>query len=131
TYMSVHGMDAAQNVVLIDGLTVSGLEFNGAIQSYFNNDTSQEMTYQTSGINADRSGGGVTVNMIPREGGNRFSGDGNFNYRPGSWIGDNFTQRLADMGATSANGLEYLSDVTISQGGPINKDSLWFFGSFH
>ncbi len=131
TYMSIHGMSAAQNVVLVDGLTVSGLELNGAIQNYFNNDTSQELSYQTSGINADRSGGGVTVNMIPREGGNRFSGDGYFNYRPGSWIGDNFTQRLADMGATSANGLTHLSDFTVSQGGPIKKDALWFFASYH
>ena len=83
TYMSVHGMSGAQNVVLVDGLTVSGLEFNGLIQNYFNPANSSEIVYQTSGINADRSGGGITINMIPREGGNLFAGDANFNYRPG------------------------------------------------
>ena len=83
TYMSVRGMTAAQNVVLVDGMTVSGLEANGSVQAYFNPDMNQEVTYQTSGSTADRSGGGVTVNMIPREGGNRASGNFRMNYRPG------------------------------------------------
>lgn len=131
TYMSIHGMDAAQNLVLVDGLSVNGMEFNGAIQNYFNPANSQEIAYQTSGINADRSGGGVTINMIPREGGNKFSGDANVNYKPGGWIGDNFTDRLQSMGTSYVNSLEYLSDWTVSEGGPIKRDRLWFFTSFH
>ena len=91
-------MNASQNVVLVDGMSVSGLELNGTMQAYFNADMNQEVSYQTSGVSADRSGGGVTVNMIPREGGNRFSGNGKINYRPGGWIADNFTARLRDMG---------------------------------
>jgi hypothetical protein len=131
TYMSIHGMGASQNVVLVDGLSVSGLEFNGAVQNYFNPANSQEIVYQTSGINADRSGGGITINMIPREGGNRFAGDADLNYRPGQWIGDNFTDRLKQAGSTYINSLEFLNDVTVSQGGPIKRDKLWFFTSFH
>ena len=34
TYMSVRGSDAAQNTVMVDGMTVNGLEANGAVQSY-------------------------------------------------------------------------------------------------
>ena len=131
TYMSVRGMGAAQNVVLVDGMSVSGLEANGAVQAYFNPDANQEVSFQTSGSTADRSGGGVTVNMIPREGGNRPSGNFKMNYRPGRWLGDNFTQRLRDMGMAFFGSLEYLSDVTVSQGGPIRRDRLWFFTSYH
>ena len=131
TYMSVRGMSAAQNVVLVDGMSVSGLELNGTVQAYFNADMNQEIDYQTSGASADRSGGGVTVNMIPREGGNRPSGNFKTNYRPGRWIGDNFTARLRDMGMLSSGTLEYLSDFTGSQGGPIKRDRLWFFASYH
>ena len=131
TYMSVRGMNASQNVVLVDGMSVSGLELNGTIQAYFNADMNQEINYQTSGASADRSGGGVTVNMIPREGGNRPSGNFKTNYRPGRWIGDNFTARLRDMGMLSSGTLEYLSDFTGSQGGPIKRDRLWFFASYH
>lgn len=131
TYMSVRGMTASQNVVLVDGMTVSGLELNGTIQAYFNPDMNQEINYETSGASADRSGGGVTVNMIPREGGNRPSGNFKTNYRPGRWIGDNFTTRLRDSGLRSAGTLRYLSDFTGSQGGPIKRDKLWFFASYH
>ncbi|MSO35398.1 MAG: hypothetical protein EXQ50_01590 [Acidobacteria bacterium] len=98
TYMSVRGMTAAQNVVLVDGMSVSGLEANGSVQAYFNPDLNQEVTCQTSGSTADRSGGGVTVNMIPRESGNRASGNFRMNDRRGQWLGDNFTPRLKAMG---------------------------------
>jgi len=148
TYMSVNGQLSSNNVIMVDGMTVSGLEFNGTVQAYFNNDMNNEISYQTTGISADRSGGGVTVNMIPREGGNRFTGDAKLNYRPESWIGNNvgcntaYTAscagqdssvhtRLNAMGLNSSSSLRFLEDETISQGGPIVRNKLWFFGSFH
>ena len=75
TYMSTHGMTTANTTVLVDGLMVNGLQGDGAIQSYFNDAMNQEVSYQTAGIGADTSSGGVRLTMIPREGGNRFSGD--------------------------------------------------------
>ena len=74
TYMSTHGMTTANNTVMVDGMMVNGLQGDGAIQSYFNDAMNQEVSYQTSGIGAETSAGGVRLNMIPREGGNRFSG---------------------------------------------------------
>ena len=62
---------------------VNGLQGDGAVQSYFNDAMNQEVSYQTSGIGADTQAGGVRLNMIPREGGNRFSGDFKAAYRPG------------------------------------------------
>ena len=73
TYMSTHGMTAANNTVMVDGMTINGLQLDGAVQAYTNEAMSQEMSYQTSGINAETSAGGVRLNLIPREGGNRFS----------------------------------------------------------
>ena len=75
TYMSTHGMTLANNTVMVDGLMVNGLQLDGGVQSYFNDAMNQEVSYQTSGIGADTAAGGVRLNMIPREGGNRFSGD--------------------------------------------------------
>ena len=130
TYMSVHGQSAANNTVMVDGLAVNGLEANGAVQSYFNDAASQEMSYQTSGIGAETSGGGVRLNLIPREGGNRFSGDTGVAYRPGEWQGNNLTQRLIDAGLTAGNTTNYIVDFTVSQGGPIVRDKLWFFATY-
>jgi len=55
TYMSTHGMTAANNTVLVDGMMVNGLQADGAVQSYFNDAMSTEVSYQTSGIGADTS----------------------------------------------------------------------------
>ena len=43
---------------------------NGVSQSGYNNFAMvQDVTYQTSAIAADSPGGGVRINMIPRDGG--------------------------------------------------------------
>jgi hypothetical protein len=129
TYMATHGMSTAQNTILVDGMMVNGLQGDGAIQSYFNDAMNQEVSYQTSGIGADTQAGGVRLNMIPREGGNRFSGDFKAAYRPGEWQGDNLTQRHLDRNLTAGNATDRIIDFTFAEGGPIKKDKLWFFGS--
>ena len=59
TYMSTHGMTAANTTVLVDGMIVNGLQADGEVQSYFNDAMNQEVSYQTSGIGAETSAGGV------------------------------------------------------------------------
>ena len=47
TYMSTHGLSAANNTVMVDGMIVNGLQCDGAVQSYFNDAMNQEVSYQT------------------------------------------------------------------------------------
>ncbi len=129
TYMSTHGMTAANNTVMVDGMTINGLQLDGAVQAYTNEAMSQEMSYQTSGIGAETSAGGVRLNLIPREGGNRFSGDLRVSMRPGDWQSSNLTQRHQDSGLETGNAIDRIFDATFSQGGPIMRDKLWFFVS--
>src|SRR5206468_3038134 len=129
TYMSTHGMTTANNTVMVDGMIVNGLQSDGAVQSYFNDAMNQEVSYQTSGIGADTSSGGVRLNMIPREGGNRFSGDFKGALRPGKWQGSNLTARHVASGLDAGNHLDRIIDFTAAEGGPIKKDKLWFFAS--
>ena len=131
TYMSTHGMSAANNTVMVDGMIVNGLQADGAVQMYFNDAMNQEVSYQTAGIGAETSAGGVRLNMIPREGGNRFSGDFKTAYRPGDWQSDNVGERLIARGVTpgAGNATDRIIDYTFSQGGPILRDKLWFFAS--
>jgi hypothetical protein len=89
-----------------------------------------EMTYQTSGIGADVSGGGVRINMIPREGGNRVSGSLFAGGTHGSWQSNNVSQELIDRGLESGDRVDQISDVNYGIGGPIRKDRLWYFHSF-
>jgi hypothetical protein len=136
TYMSTHGQSAANNTVMVDGMMVNGLMSDGAVQSYFNDAMSQEVAYQTSGIGAETSAGGVRLNMIPKEGGNRFSGTFSGAVRPGQWQGDNLSDRLraghpdfvpAVLGLTSGNATDKIVDFTAGEGGPIVKNRLWFY----
>src|SRR3954469_23144534 len=129
TYMSTHGLGASQTTVLVDGLLVNGLDGDGAVQNYFNSSMSQEMVYTTSGAGADASGGGVRLNMIPRDGGNRFSGSVFSGYQNQSFQSDNLTSDLKSRGLKTPDGIGRLSNIEGALGGPIKKDKIWFFGS--
>src|SRR5438876_3305642 len=129
TYMSTHGMTTANNTVMVDGMTVNGLQSDGAVQSYFNDAMNQEVSYQTSGISAETQAGGVRLNMNPREGGNRYTGSFFSSWRDGKWQSDNFTQDLKDRGLPNASKIERIYDFNFSEGGPVKKDKLWFFMS--
>jgi hypothetical protein len=87
-----------------------------------------EFAIDVSGVDAQAATGGVRINFIPRDGGNRFSGKVFASYATGDWASDNFTgtdvqQRgLAVPGTIKANG-----DLNPGFGGPISRDKLWFF----
>jgi Carboxypeptidase regulatory-like domain len=129
TYMSTHGLGASQTTVQVDGLLVNGLDGDGAVQNYFNSSMSQEMVYTTSGAGADASGGGVRLNMIPRDGGNRFSSSVFSGYQNQSFQSDNLTSDLKSRGLKTPDGIDKLWNIEGSLGGPIMKDKMWFFGS--
>ena len=67
-------MSWRQVSVAVDGQLVNGTDRDGGIQNYHNHLANEEMAYETSGMTAETSGGGVRINMIPREGGNTFAG---------------------------------------------------------
>src|SRR5262245_59142401 len=130
TYMAVHGSDRRDNVIQVDGMSVNGIEGDGAIQNYFNDGMFQEMSYQTSALTADVQASGVRLNMIPKDGGNMFKGTLFISRTPGAWQSDNFTDELRQKGLQAPNRVEKIHDFNPGFGGPIKKDRLWFFTSF-
>src|SRR5580765_7529612 len=72
--LTVHGSDGRDTTFQVDGMTLNGIEGDGSVQSYFNEMMFEEISYQTSAINAEVSAGGVRANMIPRDGGNQYKG---------------------------------------------------------
>jgi hypothetical protein len=129
TYMSGHGAGASQTTVQVDGLLVNGIDVDGAVQSYFNSSMSQEMVYTTSGAGADVAGGGVRLNMIPRDGGNVLSGSLFSGYQRESFQSNNVGADLIARGLKTSDGIGKLTNTEGSFGGPIKKDKIWFFGS--
>ncbi len=130
TYMAVHGSDRRDNAIQVDGMSVNGIEGDGAIQNYFNDGMFQEMSYQISALTAEIQTSGVRLNMIPKEGGNAFKGSLFISRTPGSWQSNNFTDELRLKGLQEPNRVIKIQDFNPGFGGPIKKNRLWFFSSF-
>ena len=129
TYFTVHGLGAAQTSLMMDGMIINGLQGDGAIQTYTNDAGNQEMVYQTGGGTVDSPTGGVKINMIPREGGNRISGSLFQGYESSNLQANNLTPYLAANGVKTVDKIGTYNDTNGTIGGPIMKDKLWYFGS--
>src|SRR4051794_11064625 len=129
TYFTVHGLGAAQTSLMMDGMIINGLQGDGAIQTYTNDAGNQEMVYQTGGGTVDSPTGGVKINMIPKEGGNRFSGSLFQGYETSKLQSDNLTPFLAEHGVKLVDKIGTYNDTNATFGGPMKKDSVWYFGS--
>ena len=129
TYMATHGSDRRDNAVQVDGMSVNGIEGDGAIQNYFNQGMFEEISYQTSALVAELPSAGVRVNMVPKDGSNSFRGSLFYTQTPSSFQSSNFTPELAALGLKAPNRVQKIIDVNPSFGGPLLRSKLWFFSS--
>ena len=124
--MMGRGLDAAHTTVEIDGMTVNTMISDGRYQAYLNPMLAAETSYTTSGHGAETQAGGLRINMIPNEGGDRFGGNLFVGGAPPG--ADNLNPRLEALGVSGPAG-STLYDVNGSFGGPILRDRLRFFTS--
>ena len=129
SYMSTRGLTSANNIVTVDGLMVNGLDGDGAVQQYFNQAMMEEMSYQTSGAGADVSPGGVRMNIVPKDGGNKFAGTFFASWTDKKFQSDNLTDDIVKRGLRFGPGVDRIYDFNLALGGPVRKDRLWFFSS--
>ncbi len=114
--------------VQVDGLN-TGASLNGGGVSGYRQDieNASEVVMSTSGGLGENEVGGPGMNIVPQTGGNTYK----FHFfATGLGAGmqsDNFTQRLIDAGLTRPNVINYIYDTSVSSGGPIVKDRLWYF----
>ena len=122
---SYHGKSG--QIVTFDGM---GIQHSQGNQGYNQNqETVQETVLSTSGISADTNADSVQVNLVPKEGGNNFSGGVNGLYSGKSLQSDNANDALNARGLKVSK-VRYVFDTGATLGGPIKKDRLWFFHSF-
>src|SRR3954469_2785540 len=127
--LTVHGSDGRDTTFQVDGMTLNGIEGDGSVQSYFNEAMFEEISYQTSAINAEVSAGGVRANMIPRDGGNQFRGTMFFS-GANQGLQSNNSDDARAQGLAAPDSLNKVWDFNVSEGGPIRKDKLWFFTAY-
>lgn len=125
-YGSLQGDTALE----VDGMSVMTLLNSGSIAGvYHNQGAYQEMSYQVVAGSAESQTGGVRINMIPKEGGNRFTADFLAMYSNESFRSNNVDQDLITRGLRGSNNLKEIWDYNGGLGGPIVKSRLWFYHS--
>ena len=126
--LKAHGGSFNDRLVQMDGLMISNMACNYSCTGVSTNDAStQELSYEIGAISAETGGGGVRVNIIPKEGGNIFSGSAFFNFANSALQSNNLDQALMDQGVLSVDGLDTIYDTSFAFGGPIKRDKLWFW----
>lgn len=126
--LKAHGGSFNDRIVQLDGLMIANMACNYSCTGLSTNDAStQELSYEFGAISAEVAGGGVRVNIIPREGGNSFSGLAFFNFANSALQGNNVDDALRAEGITTADSIEHIFDTSFAIGGPIKRDKLWFW----
>jgi hypothetical protein len=125
--LAIHGGHGGEQRMLVDGMNTSG---GGSDFGYIPNPASaQEVSLELGGGTAEAMLGGVLINFIPKDGGNRFEGLLSANYANDKMQGSNFSQEVAARGLTEAsiNKVHDIWDYNGALGGPVVRSRLWFF----
>jgi hypothetical protein len=116
----------------VDGISISNSSplFGQSASVFSLNDAAvSEIAFETGAISVESAGGGVRVNAIPQEGGNRFSGSLFSNFATRGMSMSNYTDELKARGLTAPAGYDKLWDESVGIGGPIRRDQVWFFAA--
>jgi hypothetical protein len=127
-YTRIHGGHTGDNRALLDGMQFNG---EGAGRGfYFNPAAASEVSVQLGGQTAEFENGGMQANLVPKDGGNIFSGLFSGNYAGKGLVSDNLTPELEARGLHLVNKTQRTYDGNAAIGGPLAKDKLWFFSAF-
>ena len=120
----IRGVDDPR--LVINGNSLHSVGTGSGNQGAANMAAYVEILVDTGGIGAEQKEGGVRMQLIPRDGGNTFSG-----YFLGAWANhslasNNFNDDLRNRGLRMPNSLKRIWDINLAFGGPIKRDKLWF-----
>src|SRR4051794_34505225 len=129
--LAIHGSRLNEQAALMDGMNFNNGQGRGGqfIAIVTNDATVQEMAIETAGLSAESEASGVRINLVPRDGGNTFRGLVIGAYSDHNLQSDNLSDGLKARGLTSTTTVNKSYDVNPAFGGPLKKDSLWFYGS--
>jgi len=135
--LSAHGSSGNDVSYNIDGATVNWPGGGGgATMIYYDQGMFEEMNYMTSAIPAEVMAGGISINMVTKDAGNKWRGDVRYNYtsgclspqdpKPSCLESDNLS---GAPGLALGNPTQSGYDFNFGGGGALVKDRLWVNGS--
>ena len=131
TFFSSHGGPSNEGKMTINGMGVGAASGGGGVGTLIYDTTNaEEMSVLVAGGLGESDTGGPVVNLVPRSGGNSFSGQSFYN-TAGKWSsGNNLNDFLRGIGIREPGGVIAAYDASLALGGPILRDRLWFFGGY-
>src|SRR5262245_10566073 len=115
----------------VEGMRQNNMSSVGEFSEiYWNDGMFQEISYITGADSAEVGNNGIRINMIPRDGGNRFRGTLFTNYTGPSWNAGNLTTDLKALGLTQTTQIRKIYDFNPTFGGPLRRDRLWYQVTF-
>ena len=128
--VTVHGSRTVDQRVTVNGVNTMTLQAGGNIGGQTPDvGSAAEVTVDTNSLSADLSTGGVRINFVPKDGGNKFANSMFFTFSDDSLQGSNFNDALKSAGLITPNRIVKNVDLNESFGGPIQKDKVWFWFS--
>ena len=131
TFFAARGGPTNEGRMAVNGMTVAAPFNGGGVSTYILDSVNvDEVSVAVAGGIGESDIGGPVMNLVPRSGGNTFRGQAFIN-NAGDWSkGDNLNDELRAVGLTETPGIINSYDASVSYGGPIKRDRLWFFGSY-
>jgi len=129
-FFTSRGGRSNEGTVQIDGMNV-GSAFNGGGVAGFGYDTqgAAEVQVTVAGGLGEADRGGPAFNLVPKTGGNTYAGTF-FGNIAGKWSqGDNVDDTLRSYGIPNPAAIIRSWDTSVSMGGPIKRDRVWFYGT--
>jgi hypothetical protein len=129
--LEANGGRTTDQRMMVNGVALSSMIAGGWGGGAVPNATgTAEFAIDVSAVDAQAATGGVRINFIPRDGGNRFSGTIFGAFAGESFVGDNFTgSDVQAAGLTAPNTIKSNGDFNPGFGGPLSRDRVWFFVS--
>ena len=127
---SAHGGNSTEGRMMVNGLPVAG-SFSGNSVAQFGYDinNAEELQVLVSGGLGESETGGPLANLVPKSGGNTFSGTAFYAGTSSKFQSDNIDDTLRAAGITEPAAIRGNWDGSGSGGGPIMRDRIWFFGN--
>ncbi|HET9194836.1 MAG TPA: carboxypeptidase regulatory-like domain-containing protein, partial [Vicinamibacterales bacterium] len=129
--LEANGGRTADQRMMVNGVALSSMIAGGWGGGAVPNATgTSEFAIDVSAVDAQAATGGVRINFIPRDGGNRYSGTIFGSFAGEDFVGDNFTgSDVQARGLAAPNTIKQNGDFNPGFGGPIMRDKMWFFAS--
>ena len=114
-----------QGRMQVNGMGIQSFGGGGRTSYIVDVGNAQEISLSLSGALGESETGGATINIVPRTGGNRFTGNYFTGYSNSSFYDRNDSSHPSNF----QNRLIREYDVNGAFGGPIKRDLLWFYSS--